>query len=213
MIDKQYHFLASLPKSGNSLLTQLLNQNTSLYTTLTSPLLDLLIQNERAWHKCPSVIANPYPQQLQSISLAIINGCWEHVPQNIIIDHHNQWPNNIITMQQVFKKEIKIIVTVRNIPNILNELSPQYSNNIDQLYDHHIREPYINFKTAYDKHRESLLFVDYDDLVTDSDHVMTNIYEFLQLPYYKHDHSIIKYQAKHANTTLHQKYHNLTFWR
>lgn len=218
MIEKQFYFMAGMPRSGSTLLISILNQNPSLYGTPTSPLLDLLFLNEMAWRQCPSVIANPMPEQLVGISEAIINGCWQHVPQNIIIDKHRAWGKNLHAIQHIFGKKPKVIVTVRDVPSVIasfirllreSNTSPTYidqilldkklaltdMNRADVLWNEFIQDPWVSFKMAWEHDKSSLLLVDYDRLMTDKQQVMKEVYQFLELPEFEHDFNNIQNQT------------------
>ena len=214
MIEKQFFFMSGVPRSGSTLLCSILNQNPALFATHTSPLLDLLYLNEIEWRKNPSVIANPIPEQILNISESIINGCWEHVPQNTIIDKHRAWGRNLGTIQQIFGVKPKVIITVRDIPSIIASFmrllreSNQSVTYIDQilkdknkfltdvnradiLWKDFIFDTWDSFKTAWQYDKTSLLLVDYDDLVKTPDTELKRVYEFLELDYYQHDYNNI----------------------
>jgi sulfotransferase len=210
MIEKQFYFLAGLPRSGSTVLASILNQNDSLYTTNTSPLLDLLYLNEQAWRKCPSVIANPYPIQLENISESIINSCWQHIDQDTIIDKHRAWGRNLPTIKTIFKKEPKLIITARDIPSIIasfitllraSSQKPTYIdsmlaqdgrfindfNRCDLLWNEFIKDTWDSFRTAWNYDKTKLLIIEYDDLVTNPKETITKVYDFLELPKFNHD--------------------------
>lgn len=210
MIEKTFSFMSGVPRSGSTLLCSILNQNESLYATYTSPLLDLLFLNEQKWRNNPSVISNKIPEQLTNISEAIINGSWEHVPQNIIIDKHRAWGRNLQAINQIFKIKPKVIITVRDIPSIIasfmrllreSNQNPNYidailkqrgkfltdANRADLLWKEYIFDTWDSFKTAYEFDKTCLLLVDYDDLINNPENELNRVYDFLELPKYKHD--------------------------
>jgi sulfotransferase len=218
MIEKQFFFMSGVPRSGSTLLCSILNQNPTLYATYTSPLLDLLFLNEQEWKANPSVIANPMPNQLVNISESIINGCWEHIPQNIIVDKHRAWGRNLPAIHHIFNVKPKVIITVRDIPSIIasfmrllreSKQQPNYIdaslierkkfltdvNRADLLWKDYIYDTWDSFKTAYEYDTSSLLLVDYDDLVTDPNTQLKRVYEFLELPYYQHDYNTIENES------------------
>lgn len=215
MIEKQFYFMAGLPRSGSTVLASILNQNNNLYTTTTSPLLDLLFLNEMGWRKNPSVIANPFNEQLENMSEAIINNCWKHIDQNIIIDKHRAWGRNLGAIQHIFKKKPKLIITVRDIPSILasfmrllreSKQSPHFIDQIlldrnrfindsarcDVLWEEFVKDTWLSFKTAWEYDKSCLKLVDYDALVSDPEPIIKELYEFLELDYYSHDYNNIE---------------------
>ena len=216
---KTFHFLAGLPRSGSTVLASLLNQNSDIYVTPTSPMLDLLFLNEQAWRNCPSVIANPFPEQVPNISYAIINGCWQHIAKDIIIDKHRAWGRNVGAIEQIFGPDAKLIVTVRDIPSVLasfftllrkSEQKPHFidailiqkklpltdMNRADILWDDFVYDTWDSFKTGYTSHRDKLILVDYDDLVNDSTKELSRAYEFLNIPFVEPDINNIECETK-----------------
>jgi len=214
-IDKTFFFMAGLPRSGSTVLASILNQNPALYTTPTSPLLDLLLPNEQEWHKNPSVVANKFPQQLPNMSTAIINGCWAHVPQQIIIDKHRAWGRNLPAISQIFGVRPKLLVTVRDIPSVVASFmrllreSKQRPHFIDRdlaarnipltdenravmLWENYIFDTWDSFRTAWELAPDSLLLVDYDDLIARKSETIARVYDFLGLPHFEHDFENIR---------------------
>lgn len=220
--DKKFFFLFGLPRSGSTLLSSILNQNKILYATTTSPMFDLLYLNEQEWHKNPSVIANKFNEQLISISEAIINGCWKHVPQNIIIDKHRAWAQNINIIKNIFG-DAKLIVTTRDIPSIiasfLQLIHKQPNNFVDQdlrkkgmaitdmnradlLWNCYIIDSWMSFKQGYETSKSDMHIIEYDDLTNNPDSIMNNLYEFLELPKYIHDFNNIENNTKDDDLTV-----------
>ena len=105
MIEKDFYFLAGLPRAGSTALASILNQNPKIYVTPTSALLNLLEYNEHGWITNPSVIANKVPEQIYNISEAIINGIWDHIDRPIIIDKCRGWVNHLQTAEVIFRKK------------------------------------------------------------------------------------------------------------
>lgn len=216
---KQFYFLAGIPRSGSTVLASLLNQNSSVYVTPTSPLIDLLYLNEQEWNKTPSVMANRFPEQILSISNAIISGCWEHIPQNIIIDKHRAWCRNIPTIQKVFNQPAKVIITVRDIPSVIasfmtllrnSKQNPHYIDRIllernlplvdelraDVLWNEFIYDPWDSFRTGFKAYPNNLLLVDYDSLVNAPEKELNRVYEFIGLEYVTPNIHDIKCETK-----------------
>ena len=205
-INKKFFFLSGLPRSGSTLLASIMNQNPEIYATPTSPMLDLLYLNEQAWRQNPSVVANKFEQQIVSISDAIINGCWKHIDKPIIIDKHRAWAKQTPIIQHFFG-EAKIIVTTRDIPSIIASfiklirsspnnlvdnilrsrgLSTTDSNRVDLLVNEYISDPYNSFQIGFMQSRNNLLIIEYDDIVSTPDEVMSKVYDFIGLPVYQH---------------------------
>ena len=204
MIEKTFYFLGGLPRSGSTVLASLLNQNPSVYATPTSPMLDLLMQNEEFWRENPSVVANKNETQFLNICKAIVNATWKHIPQNIIIDKHRGWGKNLAASKFLFGKDIKTIVTVRDLPSImasfitLIDSFPDSVSMIDQLlidskipitiesrcniiWENYIKDPIESLECAK-KYGGPLKIIKYDDLVYHPEKILDEVRDFLVLP-------------------------------
>lgn len=208
---KTIHFLSGLPRSGSTVLASLLNQNPDIYATPTSPLLDLLYQNEVEYRKNPAVIANPQPDQIKNLSLATMQGCWQHIDKPVIIDKHRAWPRSIQTMKDMGMTP-KVILTTRGIPDVLSSFirlihksnkngTPNFvdkvladngqalndANRARLLWESYVADPWDSFTTGFYGHRDSIHLVDYDDLMMAPMGILSGIYQFLGMGEYHHD--------------------------
>lgn len=220
MIEKKFHFLAGLPRSGSTLLASIINQRSDIYATTTSPMLDLLYLNEQAWRNNPNVIANSDERQVVNISSAIINGCWEHIDKPIIIDKHRAHCRNIGVLKYMVTPNPKVIVTVRSIADILAsfvrlihissaEGKPNFvdidlvemrlevndENRTLHLWNNYVLDPYNSFKEGWEKYRGNIHLVEYDDLTKHPVTTMRKMYSFLELEPHTHDFDNIENQT------------------
>lgn len=200
---KQFYFLSGLPRSGSTVLSAIINQNPSVYVTPTSPMLDLLIENQNTWHKTPSVIANPFPEQLTNITKAMINSCWEHRPESIIIDKNRGWCKNMPASSILFDEDIKMIATVRDLPSIMASwltllknnpnsfmidvlrnkgLNPTDENMLMEMWYNMVMDCMEGIQFAKRDAADRILFIDYDDLVKNPNETLDLITNFLNLP-------------------------------
>ena len=103
---KRFHFIIGLPRSGSTLLATILRQNPDVFVTSTSPMLDQLVANQDIYrHGLQSTKANFIQEQLDNITLRMIQGMWAHVPQNIIIDNNRGWGKNLPSVEVLFKEK------------------------------------------------------------------------------------------------------------
>ena len=208
MIDKTFYFLSGLPRSGSTVLAALLNQNPDVYVTPTSPMLDLLIENQDAWHELPSVKANPIPEQLTNVTRAMIGAMWEHRSEPIIIDKNRGWGKNMPASTILFQREIKMIATTRDLPSImaswLTLLRKNPNSHMDNTLKHRgmpatdenrmgemwfnmVKDCMEGLQQAKQDAANRLLLVDYDRLVSDPYTVLQEISVFLELPDFQYD--------------------------
>jgi sulfotransferase len=212
-MSKKFYFLAGLPRSGSTVLASILNQHPDIYVTPTSPMLDLLIENQNAWHNCPSVKANPYPDQLTNVTRAMINSMWEHRSESIIIDKNRGWMKNMPASTILFDREVKIIATVRDLPSIMASwltllrrnskshihaeviskgFAPTDENLMAEMWFNMVQDCMEGLVQLKKDASNRLLLVDYDKLIKDPSLLINRLYEFLGLDYFELDLNNIK---------------------
>lgn len=207
-ITKTFHFLSGLPRSGSTVLESLLNQNTAVYVTPTSPLLHLLNKNQEEYNVCSEVIANPFPDMLTNISRGMIEGMWAHRLENIIIDKHRGWGKNMPATTLVFGREIKMIATVRDIPSIMASwltlirnqpnnfirqtviqkgFEPTDENMMAEMWFGHVLDCVESLAMARKTASNRMLEINYDKFVQDPKLHIQKIESFLELPSFDYD--------------------------
>jgi hypothetical protein len=171
-------------------------------------MLDILIENQNAWRRLPSFIANPNEQQLTNITRAMIHATWEHRPEPIIIDKNRGWGKNMPAATILFEKEINMIATVRDLPSIMaswltllhnnpnnymtdmlrrRHLSVTDENMMHEMWNNMVKDCMESLVCAKKDAGNRLLLIDYDDLMLDSINQLRNIEVFLDLPHHTYD--------------------------
>ena len=191
---KKLFFLVSLPRAGNFLLSSILNQNPDIAVTNDSKIL-LMFTTLRN---------NPY---LNNATQDIINGYYIKWKQKYIIDR-STWgvPVNLKLLKET-GHDIKIIVLTRDIIEVLasfirwSEKNP--NNFLDELNfktkeeqcDYLINRSMISnglvgIKHLMSEENKSLChFVKYNDLVESPERIIKEIYNYLEIPSFKHHYT------------------------
>jgi sulfotransferase len=219
-MDKQFFFMAGLPRSGSTLLTELFNQNPKIYSGPDSVVVQLMhlvhqeLENSEEFNNFPSVEAK------QNIISSIIKNNYQHIDKPIIIDKNFHWGSvgNFNYIEQYITPNPKIIVCVRDILEILtsfivllnknqnpnNYIDRGLSTNIfpyrsldDRRCDYLMLPTYNIDRTLYSiknlmEKKDNVMFVEYNDLVGQPQETMSKIYEFLELENYEHDFNNLK---------------------
>jgi len=211
---KQFFFLSGLPRSGTTLLSELLNQNPKIYSGPNSVVVELIhlvhthLQRSEEFNNFPSEEAK------QNMISSIIENNYQHIDKPIIIDKNFHWGTlgNYDYIQRYITKKPKIIFCVRDILEVLTSFieilnkNPNSNNYVDKGVNDYIysyralndrRCDFLMLPTgAIDKalfaiehlmtKKDSVLFVEYDNLVTQPKQTMSIIYNFLELENYEH---------------------------
>lgn len=196
---KNIYFLAGLPRSGSTLLAAILNQHPSVHATATSGLLDVLVGTLKGWKESATVQSVPDDkennEELQRILRNICQTKYEKIDKPIILDKARGWSSdiNIPTMTNVLGYRPKIIATVRNIPDCVASFvrvakpEDKYEFLRTSELVKHVKESYQTLQSGFVYAPDSILFVDYDDLMQDPSKELDRIHKFLDLPDYTYD--------------------------
>jgi sulfotransferase len=208
------HFLAGLPRSGNTLLSSLLNQNPKIYSSPLSSLNTAMYNLKFSLEYQASTRNIENSQRIHKTLHSFVDNFYSDVDEEIIFDREKYWTAeyNLENIYSYITKSPKIIYTVRDIPSILSSLISinsnryikelqdsdcrvrHYYNTNDALCDY-LMEPSGMLDTclmnlAYGllpEHRENILLIEYDDLVSNTQNVLNQIYDFIKIDRYTHD--------------------------
>jgi sulfotransferase len=217
--EKTYYFMAGLPRSGSTMLSAILNQNPRFYSGPSSPVTGLMIMLEQQISQDELFRAFPKNEQAGQIIANVIKHYYSDVEEPVIFDKNRSWVNRIHYIPGYFGREAKIICPVRNTSEILSSFIAMHKRNpyevngkinfLDEmlvksnisLTDENrcqllmsemgiVGQSYTGLKQALMKGKQkNLHFVEYEDLVTNTEATMRKLYEFLGEEYYEaHDY-------------------------
>jgi sulfotransferase len=90
-MDKTYHFLAGLPRSGNTLLSSILNQNSTIYSTPLSPLAGLMWDYRGIYNTEPISRNEENKLRANTFLSSFIDNFYKDIEKPIIIDREKMW--------------------------------------------------------------------------------------------------------------------------
>ena len=225
---KTHYFLGGLPRSGSTLLCNVLAQNPNIYATHTSGCMDVLFGIRNRWNDLIEHKAHPEPEKLQRVLKGVLDSYYEDIDKPIIIDKCRGWIS-LVEMVQGFmdNDDIKIIVPVRDIRGILSSFEKLWRKNAKfgqvpgeskNYFDFQTVEGRCNFWMRKDQvvglaysrlkdaihrgHSDKMFLVDFDVFTVCPENTMDNIYDFLGEPRYKHDFNNIE-QVTFENDLVH----------
>jgi sulfotransferase len=213
-MDKTYHFLAGLPRSGNTLLSSILNQNPDIYSSPLSPVSVYMWEYKNLYNteKMTSNKENVF--RSDTFLSSFINNFYKDVKEPIIIDREKMWgtPANLSLIKEYITPTPKIIFTVRDVLDIIASFVKMdadyikrdiidsgyffanYRSYSDSISEHlmapngNIDKSLLSLATAfYPENKGMFHIVEYNDLVLKPEETMSGIYKFLELPEYEHN--------------------------
>ena len=209
-MQKTIHFISGLPRSGTTLLTNILKQNPEIHGESVTSLSSIFGTVNVGWDDFEQNREYVNPDAKKGTLNAILQGYYNHIDKPIIIDKDRAWVPLLSKVEAVLGKKIKIIVCVRNPAEILSSFEKLRKENplFCTAVDSALRDGSNISSRAYyyagpegplgKAHRhikdaitmgylDRLLFVDYNRLCNSPKSQLKRIYDFLELPYYEHD--------------------------
>lgn len=223
---KTLHCLNGMPRSGSTLLCNILNQNPRFRATPTSGLAPLLLQIQNLWNDSPELKASATAEDKINTLRGTLEGFHKAIEQPVIFDKSRGWACAYELLESIFGYAPKVIVTYRDIPSILSSCeklfrkelkSPnsvaKFGQNMETL------EGRLAFWSdgsqlvggAYNRirdcvargHRKNMHFMYFDRLTTAPKEALQGLYNFLGESYFEgHDFNNVA-QSTHENDTAH----------
>ena len=228
---KTYHFLAGLPRSGNTLLSSILNQNPQIYSSPLSPVCNML------WDFQQTISFNENAcrenTKAEQVSNKIITNYYEDIKQEIIIDREKAWatPANLQIIKKYITPTPKIIFTYRPVIEILasfisilpersyidiemeqrgywyKDYLTQNDNRCDYLmqpFGQIDRSLFSINEIIKPENQNIFCLVKYDEIINSPQETMDKIYKFLDLTTYEHDfNKIVKLEKSNDEALGH----------
>ena len=195
--------LSGLPRSGSSLLSAILRQNPEINAGGRSGLLPLLWDINSAFNAdaAPFLEANG-KTELRGKTLNSLVANYHNSSKPFSVDKSAFWthPNNRLLVKDYVKPQGKTIVLTRNVKDVMVSWVKVYEDIISSFppeewimkQETFIELPILSITAAIDNGLgDDFCFVDYDDLICDTEEQLERIYNAWDLPYFKHDLSFI----------------------
>ena len=202
--NKKIFFLAGFPRSGNTLLTSILNQNPDICCTPNS--ITLEIMKDLFLLKSTDVFQNfPDEQSLDNVMDEVYNLYYKNWNYKYIIDRGPAGTiSNLKLLKKHFKQEIKVVFLVRPLLEVLaswvrwasktpdamiRKLSknPTHMCHLLMSKDGQITKELLCMKNLLKPENKHMIhFVDYEEIVSKPGPTIKGIYKFLGIPPFKH---------------------------
>lgn len=207
---RKFYFISGLPRSGSTLLTNILLQNPKVQTTATSSLLDFLLQVRDNWNKLEGHSNYPDGQDKWEVIRAILQN-YHKTDRPIIFDKNRAWSSHIEFIEKVMQKDAKIIACVRNLEDICTsfeklfrknradgEIHGEFSNSQMKTLDGRVGvwtadegvlgRPYVSLIDTINRGlQDRILIFPYEEWTSAPDIWFSRLYNFIGEDYFQHD--------------------------
>lgn len=222
---KTLHFIAGLPRSGSTLIANILKQNPEVHGEAVTSLSSIFGSVNASWN---SFETNQEYSNLQSkvgVLSSILQGYYQHIDKPIVFDKDRGWIPLLPVVEAVLQRQIKVIVCVRNPAEILASFerlrkeNPLFFTRVDQSLkegsniasrayyyagpDGALGLSHRNIKDAIVMgYLDRFLFVDYNKFCNTPKSQTKRIYDFFKLPHFEHDFKNIKQEESYNDLAV-----------
>lgn len=212
-------FVSGLPRSGSTLLVNLLAQHPKVFCTPTSGCHNLLHNIKTSWNNIIEHKADKHASSPESLKRVLTNVLYSYhdTDKPIVIDKSRSWVHDIEMIERLMGKKMKIIVPVRDISEILASFESLYrkgshvysalGQNTEQRVQHWISDrgevgsAYLRLRDVFRRGlQDRLCVVEYDALTMYPDQIMKQIWDFLELYCPVHNFSSVVNQTPEDDT-------------
>lgn len=224
-MEKNIHFIAGLPRSGSTMIANLLKQNPDIHGEAVSSLASLFGSVQASWGNVEQNVEYDNRDAKKGVMKSLFQGYYSHIDKPIIVDKDRGWVPLIGPMEATLDRQVKMVICVRNPAEILASFerirkeNPLFFTRVDNALRENsniaTRAYYYagpegamglahrNLKDAVTMgYLDRLLFVDYNRFCNSPKSQTKRIYDFLELPNYDHDFNNIVQTEKYNDLAI-----------
>lgn len=225
--NRRYYFISGLPRSGSTLLANILAQNPKFHATGTSGIMDVMFQVRNTWNEHIEFRAAPnYAAELRVLR-GILDSYFADIDKPVVFDKSRGWLSELEMAEAVLGRKAKVLVPVRDMRNVVSSFEKLWRKNAPYTQTGQSRHNYFQFQTvqgrvelflrpdqpaglAYNRivdalnrgFADRLFFIDFDDLTRNPEQTMKQVYDFLGESYFAHDFENVE-QVTFENDEIH----------
>ena len=213
-MNKPLHFICGMPRSGATLLCNLLAQNPRFHTISPPGILDVMFLVRRQWNESAEFRATPNEAGKHRVLCGLLDSFFAAggITQPVLFDKSRAWLGMIEMAEALLQRPVKILVPVRDVRDILASLEMIWRNNAAMREITEKNSPGALWETVegrceiwvrgdqplglcYNRirdaitrgYRDRLHFVEYEDLTRDPRRILAGISAFLGEPEFAYD--------------------------
>lgn len=221
-MNKTFHFIAGLPRSGSTLLAAILRQNPNVYARMSSPLARILssILVETNGEDGPLVT----PERRRRILRGVFDSFYADEERGIIFDTNRGWCARLPLLHELFD-DVRVICLVRSVAGVLDSFETLVQRNVFErsgLFHNEEERATVYSRSqalllpnrtvgyalnalkeaVYGNYSRALLLVEYDHLTRFPKDTLRLIYEFLGASPFEHSFDSLTYDEPHFDNGL-----------
>jgi sulfotransferase len=216
---KKIFYNSSLPRSGSTLLQNVLAQNPSIYTTPTSGFIRLINSSKNVCTQAPEFLA----QDNKLINKAFagyykggMNGYYNAITdKDYVVEKSFDWLGEFNLLEGIHEEKPKIIVMVRDLCDVIASMEKGYQENyfkqvlavnwetlenttLTKRINTWVNSHPLGFcldrlqDALISKNHKDMFFIKYENFCKNPNVIMNSLYKYLEIPVYNHNYNDIK---------------------
>lgn len=216
-MDKKFYFVSGLPRSGSTLLMNVLAQNPRFGVSATSGIMDIMFGVRNNWDSLVEFRAHPDEAAKKRVLRGILENYYAATDKPVVFDKSRGWLSLIQMFEYIFDTRAKIIVPVRDMRDVLasfeklwraSSVSTQTSEESAFYFDFQSVEGRVKVwlradqpvGLAYNRivdavnrgFSDRLFFMKFEDLTARPKETLQNIYDFLGEERFEHNFDAVE---------------------
>jgi len=222
-----YYFISGLPRSGSTLLCNILAQNPLFHTTSTSGIMDIIFGVRNSWDNLIEFKAVPNEPAKLRVMRGILDNFYSDIEKPVIFDKCRGWLSLLEMAEFILGHKAKVLVPVRDMRDVLASFEKLWRENAKNSQPSSESAEYFKFQhvegrvdtwlapdmpvgLAYNRIRDALVrgfgdrmfFVEFEKLTRNPKETMEEIYAFLGEEVFPHDFSHVE-QVTFEDDSIH----------
>lgn len=216
-MNKTINYICGLPRSGSTLICNVLCQNPRFHATATSGCMDVIFGIRNNWTTLFQHQASPCPNKLQNVLKAALYAYYNDIDKDVIFDKSRGWLPYIELVESFTGKKMKVIVPIRPIPDILASFEMLYRETSKTRQPPGESKNYTQFQTIKGRcdywmrndqvvgislnriedamrrgFKDRIHFVDFNKMTSDPESEFKSIYNFIGEDYFPHNFNYVE---------------------
>ncbi len=224
---KNIHFISGFPRSGSTLLCNILAQNPRFRTTATSGIMDVIFGVRNNWDTLVEFQANPNEEAKQRVMRGMLQSYFADTEHPVVFDKCRGWVSLLEMAEMLIGKKAKVLVPVRDIRDVLASFEKIHRAQSAAQQPSFERQQYFESQTAegraqillqpdkpvglaYNRVKDALrrglgermYLVEFEKLTSEPAAELARIYAFLEEEPFAHDFEKVE-QVTWENDAVH----------
>jgi sulfotransferase len=216
---KKIFYNSSLPRSGSTLLQNILAQNPSIYATPTSGFIRLINSSRQVYTQDSEFLAqdkNLMNKAFTGYHKGAMNGYYNAITdKDYVVEKCFDWLGEFDLLEALYEEKPKIVVMVRDLCDVMASMEKGYKKNYlkktiavnwETLENTTLIKRINSWGNTYplgfcldrlqdalvSKNHKDIFFIKYEDFCKNPNVIMNNLYKYLEIPVYNHNYNDIK---------------------